>query len=88
LLELVAKLGHEVKIVVGRVRRGAGRVERKPSAARRRKGRAAEISATPVVVNAKDEAPMVLYRHFDLVPLQVHASRLYLPMKTVASLFE
>lgn len=49
---------------------------------------AAEISAMAVVVDAKDEAAAAFYRHFDFVPLQASARRLYLPMKTVASLFE
>lgn len=49
---------------------------------------AAEISAMAVVVDAKDEAAAAFYRHFDFVPLQASARQLYLPMKTVALLFE
>ena len=37
-----------------------------------------------VVVDAKDEAAAAFYQHFDFPPLQSHARRLYLPMKTVA----
>ncbi len=49
---------------------------------------AAEISAMAVVVDAKDDAAAAFYRHFSFVPLQAHARRLYLPMKTVESLFK
>ena len=46
------------------------------------------IDGTAVARQVKDEAAAAFYHHFDFVPLQAHASRLYLPMKTVASLFE
>ena len=47
---------------------------------------AAEIAAMAVVVDAKDEAAVNFYRHFDFQPLQREARRMYLPMKTVAAL--
>jgi GNAT superfamily N-acetyltransferase len=46
---------------------------------------AAEIAAMAVVVDAKDEAAAAFYKHFDFTPLQSNERRLYLPMKTVAS---
>lgn len=47
---------------------------------------AAETAAMAVVVDAKDDAAATFYRHLDFRPLQRHARRLYLPMKTVAVL--
>lgn len=47
---------------------------------------AAEIAAMAVVVDAKDDAAVAFYRHFDFQPLQRSPKRMVLPMKTVASL--
>jgi GNAT superfamily N-acetyltransferase len=54
-------------------------------ALRRSLTHAAEIAAMAVVVDAKDDAAAAFYRHFDFTSLQGNARRLYLPMKTVAS---
>jgi GNAT superfamily N-acetyltransferase len=48
---------------------------------------AAQIAAMAVVVDAKDEAASAFYRRFDFVHLQTNSRRLYIPMKTVATLF-
>ena len=49
---------------------------------------AVQIAAMAVVVDAKDEAAAAFYRRFDFVPLQTNGRRLYLPMKTVAAIFQ
>lgn len=54
-------------------------------ALRRSLTHAAEIAAMAVVVDAKDAAASAFYKHFDFTPLQSNERRLYLPMKTVAS---
>ncbi len=41
-----------------------------------------------VVVDAKDDAAVAFYRHFNFMPLQSKPSRLFLPMKVVAGLFD
>jgi predicted GNAT family N-acyltransferase len=46
----------------------------------------AQIAAMAIVVDAKDDAAVSFYRHFDFAPLQRNARRMYLPMKTVAAL--
>lgn len=56
-------------------------------ALRRSLEHAAAIAAMAVVVDAKNDAAAAFYRHFDFTPLQATPRRLYLPMKTVASLF-
>ena len=56
-------------------------------ALRRSLAHAAEIAAMAVVVDAKDDAAVNFYRHFDFQPLQHDAKRMVLPMKTVAALF-
>jgi GNAT superfamily N-acetyltransferase len=45
----------------------------------------AEIAAMAIVVDAKDDAAVSFYRHFDFRPLQRDARRMYLPMKAVAA---
>jgi len=55
-------------------------------ALRRSLPHSAQSAAMAVVVDAKDEAAVSFYRHFDFVPLQRNARRMYLPMKTVAAL--
>lgn len=45
-----------------------------------------QIAAMAVVVDAKDETAVSFYRHFDFLPLQRNARRMYLPMKMVAAL--
>jgi GNAT superfamily N-acetyltransferase len=49
---------------------------------------AANIAAMAVVVDAKDEAAKAFYRHFSFLPLHRQPRRLFLPMKTVAALFD
>ncbi|SCC92863.1 conserved hypothetical protein [Thiomonas sp. X19] len=49
---------------------------------------AANIAAMAVLVDAKDEAADAFYRHFSFLPLQHPPRRLFLPMKTVAGLFD
>jgi predicted GNAT family N-acyltransferase len=49
---------------------------------------AANIAAMAVLVDAKDEAAETFYRYFSFLPLQQQSRRLFLPMKTVASLFD
>src|SRR5690606_14958306 len=49
---------------------------------------AANIAAMAVVVDAKDEAAEAFYRHFSFLPLHEQPRRLFLPMKTVAGLFD
>ncbi len=56
-------------------------------ALRRSLDAAVNIAAMAVLVDAKDEAAEVFYRHFSLLPLQQRPRRLFLPMKTVAGLF-
>ena len=48
---------------------------------------AAQIAAMAVVVDAKDKAAEAFYAHFGCTPLQQRPARMFLPMKTVASLF-
>jgi len=47
----------------------------------------AGIAASAVVVDAIDASAVKFYRHFGFVPFPAIASRLFLPMKAVASLF-
>jgi GNAT superfamily N-acetyltransferase len=47
---------------------------------------AAEIAAMAVIVDAKDKDAEAFYRRFGFIPLQQQPARLYLPMKTVATL--
>ena len=49
---------------------------------------AVNIAAMAVLVDAKDEAAEAFYRHFGFLPLQQQPRRLFLPMKTVAGLFD
>lgn len=48
---------------------------------------AASIAAMAVVVDAKDGAAAAFYQHYGFVPLNTSASKLFLPMKTIATLF-
>lgn len=41
-----------------------------------------------IVVDAKDEATAAFYKHFGFMPLNASSARLFLPMKTVATLFD
>ena len=45
------------------------------------------IAAMAVVVDAKDDLAADFYQHFGFIPLNPSASRLFLPMMTVAKLF-
>jgi predicted GNAT family N-acyltransferase len=45
-----------------------------------------QIAAMAVVVDAKDDAGVSWYRHFDFQPLQRNSRRMYLPMKALAAL--
>ena len=49
---------------------------------------AANIAAMAVLVDAKDAAAAAFYRHFSFLPLNQQPRRLFLPMKTVAALFD
>jgi GNAT superfamily N-acetyltransferase len=49
---------------------------------------AAGIAAMAVLVDAKDDAAEAFYRHFSFLPLQDLPRRLFLPMKTIAGLFD
>jgi len=49
---------------------------------------AANIAAMAVLVDAKDDAAQAFYRHFSFLPLHEQPRRLFLPMKTVAGLFD
>lgn len=57
-------------------------------ALRRSLGAAAEIAAMAVLVDAKDEAADNFYRRFGFAQLQQQPRRLFLPMRTIAGLFE
>jgi hypothetical protein len=48
---------------------------------------AVEIAAMAVIVDTKDAAAEAFYKHFGFIPLQAQPARLFLPMKTVASLW-
>jgi predicted GNAT family N-acyltransferase len=48
---------------------------------------ASTIGAMAVLVEAKNDAAQALYRHLGFLPLTAQANRLFLPMKTVATLF-
>jgi GNAT superfamily N-acetyltransferase len=49
---------------------------------------AAGIAAMAVVVDAKDASAAAFYQHFGFIPLNLTASRLFLPMATIAALFD
>ena len=49
---------------------------------------AVNIAAMAVLVDAKDEAAQAFYRHFSFLPLQQQSRRLFLPMRTIAGLFD
>lgn len=49
---------------------------------------ATDIAAMAVLVDAKDEAAETIYRHFSFLPLHQQPRRLFLPMRTVAALFD
>jgi predicted GNAT family N-acyltransferase len=48
----------------------------------------AGIAAMAVLVDAKDDAAEAFYRHFSFLSLQEQPRRLFLPMKTIAGLFD
>jgi len=49
---------------------------------------AANIAAMAVLVDATDDTVQAFYRHFSFLPLHEQPRRLFLPMKTVAGLFD
>ncbi|MDD4943752.1 MAG: GNAT family N-acetyltransferase [Rhodoferax sp.] len=49
---------------------------------------AAGIAAMAVVVDAKDALAADFYQHFGFIPLNLSFSRLFLPMATIATLFD
>jgi len=49
---------------------------------------AAGIAAMAVVVDAKDAVAAAFYQHFGFIPLNQTASSLFLPMATIAALFD
>jgi GNAT superfamily N-acetyltransferase len=57
-------------------------------ALRRSLNAAINIAAMAVLVEAKDESAQAFYRHFGFSPLQQQPRRLFLPMRTVAGLFD
>ena len=46
------------------------------------------IAAVAVVVDAKDDLAAAFYQHYGFIPLSLSASRLFLPMATIATLFD
>jgi predicted GNAT family N-acyltransferase len=46
-----------------------------------------QIASAAVIVDAKDEAAKRFYEHFEFVPLPDIPHRLFLPMRTIESLF-
>lgn len=48
---------------------------------------ATAIAAMAVVVDAKDATAAAFYQHYGFLPLTDSASRLFMPMKTIAALF-
>lgn len=48
---------------------------------------ATTIAAVAVVVDAKDAAASAFYQHYGFMPLSASSASLFLPMKTVATLF-
>ena len=57
-------------------------------ALRRSQEAAANIAAMAVLVDAQNDAAQAFYRHFSFLPLHEPPRRLFLPMKTVAALFD
>jgi predicted GNAT family N-acyltransferase len=51
-------------------------------------GAAPNIAAMAVLVDAKDNAAEAFYRHFSFLRLQAQPRRLFIPMKSVAELFD
>ncbi|MBK7001468.1 MAG: GNAT family N-acetyltransferase [Rhodoferax sp.] len=49
---------------------------------------AAGIAAMAVVVDAKDAEAAAFYQHFGFIPLNLTASRLFLPMATISKLLD
>ena len=49
---------------------------------------AVNVAAMAVLVDAKDATAEAFYRHFSFLPLQQQPRRLFLPMQTVAGLFD
>ena len=49
---------------------------------------APNIAAMAALVDAKDDTAEAFYRHFSFRPLQQQPRRLFLPMKTIAGLFD
>lgn len=49
---------------------------------------AAGVATMAVVVDAKDDSAAAFYHHFNFMPLQNQPQRLFLPMVTIARLFE
>lgn len=49
---------------------------------------AAGIAAMAVVVDAKDAFAAAFYQHYGFIPLNLSASKLFLPMATIATLFD
>lgn len=49
---------------------------------------AAGIAAKAVVVDAKDALAATFYQHYGFMPLDLSANRLFMPMTTIATLFE
>lgn len=57
-------------------------------ALRRSLVQSSQIAAVAVVVDAIDEPAMRFYKHFNFFPLPDRPNRLFLPMKTIADLFQ
>ena len=46
------------------------------------------IAAMALVVDAKDDAAAAFYKHFGFIPLNLSENRLFLPMVTIAKVFD
>lgn len=77
------------RLAVALSRRGRGLGELLlMDALRRSLGHAQEIASVAVVVDAIDEAAWAFYHRFNFLPFPNRRDRLFLPMRTVAQLFE
>jgi predicted GNAT family N-acyltransferase len=77
------------RLAVDRTCRGQGHGERLLVDALRRSLLAADqVGSTAVVVDAKDTDAQAFYQHFDFLVFPGHSKRLFLPMATIAKLFE
>ena len=57
-------------------------------ALRRAYGQSSQIASAALVVRAIDDDAFRFYRHFDFMPFPERRDQLFLPMATIASLFQ